>query len=208
MLSREKLLEKYAVFDCKPRVDPDHFRAEINRVLVGIKKDDGSWWRNHNGQIIDKLQPGGGQCAIDVGSGFGNHTSQLRDRYATVIGLDQCQERIDYARKTFGRPGLMFLLADVGAANAFPKMNVDLVHTSTVLQHMDLPGRLEAILSAYKALRPGGHLYMYEGRFTRADKPESREHHMFCTPMSLFEDIFGNFTDHDGCRYSCQKVAE
>lgn len=209
MLNASELVRKYAAFGGKAKVPAEHFTNEIAAVLPGVESDNGSFWLGRLGRVIDDLQPKGGKKAIDIGSGFGNHTARLRDRYETVYGLDLCPERVDYARAKQRRQGLCFMLFDASRPEvSLPLAGVDLVHTCVVLQHMNLEDRVNVFLTAHRHLREGGHLVMCEGRFTADNKPDelsARQTHMFATPMMLLHDIFGNITDHGEDVYSCRK---
>src|SRR3954451_22618934 len=103
-------------------------------------------------KVLDRLALRGDERALDAGCGAGRVTALLRERVASVIGIDQSQSMLETARVAL--PSVQLVRASVDALPFFDAVDV-IFSTATfhwVLDHE----RLFASLA--RALRRGGRL--------------------------------------------------
>jgi trans-aconitate methyltransferase len=100
--------------------------------------------------VLDLLDPEPGERVLDLGCGTGHLTSEVTDRGATVVGLDESSEMITTARES--HPTCSFVHAD--ATDWVPERPFDAVFSNAALHWID---DQEAVLETVRsALGPGG----------------------------------------------------
>jgi ubiquinone/menaquinone biosynthesis C-methylase UbiE len=90
---------------------------------------------------------------LDLGCGTGYGTSVLAGRCAEIVGIDYCEDAIEYARKQYGSTGCSFTCADA-LNTGLPGGSVDVVCCVQVIEHMkDQEGFVSGVL---RVLTSGG----------------------------------------------------
>ena len=99
---------------------------------------------------------------LDIGCGYGRLSRALGGCYREYVGIDPVIERVAeasrlYPKHTFRQlaPGQVWPVGD-------DEFNAAVC--CTVLQHLELERAQDLLANAYRTLRPGGSLYMWEGR--------------------------------------------
>lgn len=97
---------------------------------------------------------------LDFGCGIGTGTRLLAERFkkAHVVGVDTSAEALAYARKQCGSASIDFKELD----ESVPESDFDLCYVNGVFHHIVPSDRLRAAAGLYSALRPGGHLALFE----------------------------------------------
>jgi trans-aconitate methyltransferase len=113
--------------------------------------DDGhSFVYEYGRDLLDHLEPAPDERVLDLGCGTGELTSEIADRGASVVGLDDSAEMIAAARES--HPSCSFVHAD--ATNWTSETPFDAVFSNAALHWID---DQEAVLETVRsALRPGG----------------------------------------------------
>jgi SAM-dependent methyltransferase len=108
-----------------------------------------------------------GKTVLDLGCGNGEKLPPLIKRGAHVIGMDISPELVDLARQRLESCGMGPAELLVGSAyeTGLPDSSIDVVFSSALLHHLDLP---KARAEIYRILRPGGRFILREPiRFSR-----------------------------------------
>jgi ubiquinone/menaquinone biosynthesis C-methylase UbiE len=103
-----------------------------------------------------------GDRVLEVGSGTGVIAAMIADRpgVGQVVGIDPSPIFVERARRR--RADVQFEVGD-GRALSFPDHSFDTVVFSTTLCHVPEPER--ALAEAFRVLRPGGRLMVYDGDY-------------------------------------------
>ncbi len=101
--------------------------------------------------LVDLLAPRPAERVLDAGCGTGDHAEALRERGATVVGVDASPEMAERAAERF--PGLDVRVGDLRDLGL---SGFDAVLSNAVLHWVPEADRAAASLAA--ALRPGGRL--------------------------------------------------
>lgn len=111
------------------------------------------WHQQRFAMVEACLQPGLGRI-LDLGCGPGTFLGRLPIPFRSALGIDLAGPQVDYARRTYERPGLEFREADVrelAVGDSF-----DAVVSIEVIEHLppaNMPGFLRTI---FDLLSPGG----------------------------------------------------
>lgn len=102
--------------------------------------------------LVDLLEPMPDEDVLDLGCGTGHLAAAIRDRGATVVGVDRSAEMLREARERY--PGLSVLRGD---ARSLPfEQAMDAVFSNATL-HWVPPDEADRVAAAvHTALRPGG----------------------------------------------------
>ena len=106
-----------------------------------------------------------GAFAVEMGSGTGHVTCDLIDvaGAATALGIEPSPIMVDRARQHHAaRTDLRFEVGDA-KASGLGDASVDLVLMHTLLCHV--PGAAEAVEEAFRILKPGGVLAVFDGDY-------------------------------------------
>src|SRR5262249_38865049 len=104
-------------------------------------------------------------CVLEVGCGNGASTKLIMQhvRPARLIGIDSSPVFIAMADRAFsGDARVSFAIADA-ASTGQADASFDLVIAHTLYSHLVEPE--EALAEAYRVLRPGGRLVIFDGDF-------------------------------------------
>lgn len=200
-MTNADLLEKYAAFCNRPRVPKDHFVAESLRQVPGVGEPviDPFMAAVTMPKVRELIGPGKAERAIDVGCGYGNLTMMLCEKFEHVNGIDQCENKIEWAREHWPFPALSFFVRDI--TGMVELRSADLVHTSTVIQHLNMEDTILALRNIHDMLLPGGLYVAHEGRLTFASEPDElskQQTHMFAKPLQLWDDLGFRLMERDG----------
>jgi 2-polyprenyl-3-methyl-5-hydroxy-6-metoxy-1,4-benzoquinol methylase len=102
--------------------------------------------------LLDRMQPEGVRCLVDVGCGPGQLASFLRDRgLRKYVGVDFSSEGIRMARSACS--SFQFVCADVFTSDLFNDLEYDVVVATEFLEHV------EGDLVILDRIRPGTRVY-------------------------------------------------
>ena len=111
-------------------------------------------------QDIQKTIPMAPGCKLlDLGCGFGSFVRACRLADVEAVGVDICEEDLDFARKRHAleqpdsQPQQIYLQGDAQATE-LPSDEYDFVTAWNLLEHV--PSYRRVISEAYRVLRPGG----------------------------------------------------
>ena len=110
--------------------------------------------RKHGEELIKKLSLAKNVKILDLGCGTGYLSSLLADSVgpgATVVAIDPNKGRLEFAKKQYSRPNLLFVEAnDV----SLPKDQYDLVFSNYVLHWIE--NKAAVLKKVHQNLKPGG----------------------------------------------------
>lgn len=156
----------------RDRVEVERSAAEARRVVLApVEVDryvdppaDSPYGLEHQfyllGDIRDKI-------VLDLGCGSGENLVPLVKRGANVIGMDISPELVELAGQRLESYNIGSAKLLVGSAyeTGLPDSSIDIVFSSALLHHLDLP---KARAEIYRILRPGGLFVLREPiRFSR-----------------------------------------
>lgn len=112
------------------------------------------FWHRHRFAMVESRLPRELGRLLDLGCGPGTFLGRLPMPFGSALGLDLAGPQIEYARRTYARPGLEFREQDVrelGVAEAY-----DAVVSIEVVEHLP-PDSMPAFLrTIFELLSPGG----------------------------------------------------
>lgn len=139
-----------------PRIFADDYYERMRRL------ESASWWnagmRDIAAALLDRIALKDRGVLLDIGCGSGQTMTWFMDGHRgwTSAGLDIAQEGVTAAK----RAGLAVVTGNA-LQLPFGSESCDLVVTLDVLQHVPLAGGdIAAISEMYRALRPGGALFV------------------------------------------------
>jgi 2-polyprenyl-3-methyl-5-hydroxy-6-metoxy-1,4-benzoquinol methylase len=116
------------------------------------------FWHFQKERVIRKFAPArAGERVIDIGCGSGVVSDLLASLGARTTGVDGNPEAIDYARRTFHRPGLDFRLGLVGQLEFEPE-SANKIYWLELLEHIHADQGRELLKTSFRLCRPGGRL--------------------------------------------------
>jgi ubiquinone/menaquinone biosynthesis C-methylase UbiE len=147
--------------------------AAVSRVEPGLQEYWFSKLRADFRAILPERRFG---VALDLGCGAGAVTGALADSCGEIWGVDACLHSLRILRARAMHAGLSNLHVAHATATALPFADAqfDLIVMNGVLERVGYAGRYrlvqssqaEALVEAYRCLRPGGYLYIgIENRF-------------------------------------------
>ncbi|HEY6867079.1 MAG TPA: methyltransferase domain-containing protein [Candidatus Eisenbacteria bacterium] len=116
------------------------------------------YWHRAKLELLDwyfEVRPG--DRVLDVGAGSGVFADRIARLGGDVTAVDGNPDAVEYARRTFARPGLAFELGLVDELE-FPPRSFDRATCLEVVEHIH-PGQIGVMLRAvHRFLKPGGTL--------------------------------------------------
>jgi len=97
---------------------------------------------------------------LDFGCGIGTATRYLSEKFPTaeIVGVDTSEKALEYGTEHYGSGRVRFRpLGELAAESGF-----DLCYVNGVFHHIEPEQRVGAVQSIHRALRPGGHLALFE----------------------------------------------
>jgi SAM-dependent methyltransferase len=97
---------------------------------------------------------------LDFGCGIGTATRRLGEKFtaAEIVGVDTSENALEYGAERYGSSRVRFRkLAELPGEGEF-----DLCYVNGVFHHIEPENRAGAVEAIYRALRPGGHLALFE----------------------------------------------
>ena len=97
---------------------------------------------------------------LDFGCGIGTATRHLSEKFpnAEIVGVDTSEKALEYGIEHYGSGRVRFRpLAELSRENG-----IDLCYVNGVFHHIEPAQRVGAVQSIHRALRPGGHLALFE----------------------------------------------
>ena len=105
-------------------------------------------------ELIEKLSLQKNMKILDLGCGTGYLSALLADCVGpegSVVAIDPNKDRLEFAKKKYSRPNLMFIEANDAT---LPEDQYDLVFSNYVLQWIE--NKAAVLNKVYKNLKPGG----------------------------------------------------
>lgn len=133
-----------------------------------------------------------GKRVLDAGCGAGYGSAELARTAAGVLGVDQSEEAVAFAREHYRLPNLNFVCGSVGAL-PHPSASFDLVVAFEVIEHLD--EWHEFLLEMRRVLSPGGQFIVSTPN--KAYYAETREQ-AGPNPFHRHEFDFAEFRDELG----------
>jgi GT2 family glycosyltransferase/glycosyltransferase involved in cell wall biosynthesis/SAM-dependent methyltransferase len=135
--------------------DPEHKLAFTGERYVSGHL--GPTQHAHHHRYLFALDLCKGRRVLDIASGEGYGADLLARHAASVVGIDISEEAVEYAKATYGRPGLEFLR---GSATEIPMPDdsFDVVVSFETIEH--LAEQDGALAEMKRVLRPDGILIM------------------------------------------------
>lgn len=126
--------------------------------MANIKWDSKNYASNfsfvyeYGEEVMNLLDSKTGMTVVDLGCGNGQLTKQLSDKGMDVIGIDQSEEMLTLARKSY--PQIEFICAD--ATSVAVDKKVDAIFSNAVFHWID--NQDDLIKNIVKQLKEGGQL--------------------------------------------------
>ena len=116
--------------------------------------------RNIRRRLSRQIDLPAGARVLDVGAALGLYVVAWKRAGFDAIGVEPWAEAVEASRGIEAETGVPFEMVR-GPAEELPiaEESIDLVVATSVLEHVDDPGR--AVAEAYRVLRPGGGFYFY-----------------------------------------------
>jgi len=144
---------------------------------------------------------------VDLGCGTGRDLSYLKSTHPQleIWGVDYSHAVVQYARKHYSRPGLIFARSDATAPDEYPDSAFDFVVSSHVMEHLKREDARRFLAQSFRLLKSGGYLFVgtperrhWQDLYFKniGDKPawrlfQAHEHEYTLTELkSLARDIF------------------
>ena len=123
-----------------------------------VARTDG--FANLRDGIIERAAPQADDVVVDVGAGTGLLALELAPRVKHVWAIDISGAMVEYLRAKAASGGLDNVSAAVASAASLPLFDAtaDVVVSNYCFHHLDDAGKEQALLEAYRVLRPGGRL--------------------------------------------------
>ncbi len=135
------------------RIDGDYQHRARTRGFVVQR-----FWHAEKERVIRRYaMPARGETVLDVGCGSGVLSDFLARQGATVIAIDSNPAAIEYARRTFARPGLDFRLSTVDELGLAPE-SLDRSYCFELIEHIHLHQTRALFRQIHDLTRTGGTL--------------------------------------------------
>jgi len=140
----------------------DHWKTRIARGPheAGTIENGNDTWQFITQRLPPSIAP---KSALEFGCAYGRMLRHLREQWpeADLYGVDLCRGALDHLAKNWHLPGGPPRLFN---QNVPPTgIEVDLIFTCTVLQHVTDRENLQAIADGFRAiLNPNGYLILFE----------------------------------------------
>lgn len=119
---------------------------------------------------------------LDIGASTGIIDNFLADYFHTVIGADIDEPAINFARESFSKPNLKFIISD--AMNIDKEDNCfDIILCSHVYEHV--PDQIRLMNEIHRLLKTGGICYFSAGNRIRINEPHYNLPFLSLLPQSL-----------------------
>lgn len=122
---------------------------------------DFSFVHQYGNGVLELIDTGKANTAIDLGCGNGALSGKLRDMGFAVIGIDSSPEQLAIARRDF--PDIDFIKAD--AVSFIVDKPVDIVFSNAVFHWIDKGKQAEMLHSIHASLKEGGQLVFEMGGY-------------------------------------------
>lgn len=105
-----------------------------------------------------------GPRVLDFGCGIGDSTPLLRDILgaAHVVGVDPSAASIEHGRKAQAHEANVTLLTSAQLESAEHESAFDVAYANGVFHHIPVAERVNAARSVWRALAPGGRMFLWE----------------------------------------------
>jgi 2-polyprenyl-3-methyl-5-hydroxy-6-metoxy-1,4-benzoquinol methylase len=120
------------------------------------------FWHEAKFRLIERVAlPGPADFVLDAGCGSGTISHFLAQHAAHVVGADSNPEAIGFARNSFTRSNLEFVLGQFEELEELSRWEpCDWIYSIEVIEHLYREQVLE-VLSLFRRLtKPGGHLFL------------------------------------------------
>lgn len=138
-------------------------RSDAMKAVAG-HDSDAEWDRSGRSTADDIAAETGlsaGDVVLDIGCGAGRVGVHIAPRARRWIGADVSREMLSHARAALGGAGNVELIHLTGdGLPASLDGTIDVVYCTTVFMHLEEWDRYRYIQAAFRALKPGGRLYV------------------------------------------------
>ena len=138
-------------------------RSDAMKAVAG-HDSDAEWDRSGRSTADDiaaETRLSAGDVVLDIGCGAGRVGVHIAPRARRWIGADVSREMLGHARAALGGAGnVEFIHLTGDGLPASLDGTIDVVYCTTVFMHLEEWDRYRYIQAAFRALKPGGRLYV------------------------------------------------
>ncbi len=146
----------------------------------------------------------GGEKILDAGCGTGRDTMYLAQKGFHIVGIDQSEEGIRFARERAANKGIKEIAFDVGTIETLPYENqsFDAIYSGYVLGGETFPLQIKEL---GRVLKPGGVAYIAMFTETKYETPNERDevnpkffiHESLAPCFDIVEETEDSYSEED-----------
>lgn len=129
-------------------------RKSWNRIPESIARET-----DHDKEFVELLNLNEKDIYLDVGCGYGQGTSFIASKCLRATGVDIDEDRIAFAKKTFNKPNIEFIISDIAKMELKEKFTI--AGSKDVFEHISREQGREVLKRVYNALEIGGRFVIH-----------------------------------------------
>jgi SAM-dependent methyltransferase len=138
--------------------------VDAARVMVCGTADEAEWQRSGEliaADVCTETTMGAADTVLEIGCGAGRVGRYVAPRCATWIGADVSTNMLRFAAEALRDvPNARFFKLNGGDLTGVDARSLDVVYSTGVFMYLDEWERYRYVADAYRALRPGGRIYI------------------------------------------------